>query len=227
MTLRYIRFLKMTLVLFIIMLYINAPGQEMKPERTLQYASLSSADKSHGDSGGIKSEVQKLAKGKFLVATSKLRDRMFGRSIILLVAHNQNGSMGLILNKQTDVKIADLLTDIKGLAKAPDRLHLGGPVSLDAFFLLIRMGKKPDESEHIFANIYMTQSQAVLKRIADHRKRGENFRFFAGYAGWTAGQLEVEVIRGDWLVMPADPEVVFDKDPDGLYDRLMPQKISI
>jgi putative transcriptional regulator len=227
MTTGAIRSLIAALALFSVILYSPALGQDIQPDRALYFASLSPADKSQGAVRTLQPEVRKLAKGIFLVATDRIQDRLFGRSVILLIAHNQNGSMGLIINKPTDVRIADLLPDIKGLAKAPDTLYLGGPVLLDAFFLLVRMGKKTDKSEHIFANIYLSQSQALLKRIADHRQRGENFRFFAGHAGWTAGQLESEVIRGDWLVIPADPEIVFDKDPAGIWDRLMPRKISI
>jgi putative transcriptional regulator len=227
MTVAAIRFLIAALALFILTLYCPALGQDIQSARSPYFAGLSSTDKSHGAVRAIHPEVQKLVKGKFLVATDRLQDRVFGHSVVLLIAHNQNGSMGLIINKPTDVRIADLLPDIKGLAKAPDTLHLGGPVLLNSFILLVGMGNKPDESEHIFANIYISQSQALLKRIVDHRKRGENFRFYAGHAGWGAGQLEAEVIRGDWHVMPADPNIVFDKDPAGIWNRLMPQKISI
>jgi putative transcriptional regulator len=227
MTAAEIRFLIAALALFIGSLYLPALGQDTQTDRALYFARLSAVDKSDGAVRAAKPEVQKLIKGKFLVATDRLQDRIFGGSVILLLAHNQNGSMGLIINKPTDVKIAALFPDIKGLAKASDALHLGGPVLLNSFFMLVRISKKPDESEHIFANIYISQSQALLKRMADHRKRGENFRFYAGYAGWGAGQLETEVIRGDWLVMPADVEMIFDKDPDRLYEKLMPRKISI
>jgi putative transcriptional regulator len=222
-----IRLLKAASVLLVIMLSLPAPAQETKPDQVLLVARSSSTDKSSGAVRDIKPEYEKLAKGRFLVSNSRIQDRIFGRSVILLVTHDQNGSMGLIINRQTDSKVADLLPDIKELAKLPDTLYFGGPVFLGTVFLLVRGGGDPGESEKVFDNIYISQSIALLKRMADDKGPQTKFRLYAGYAGWAAGQLEAEVIRGDWTVVPADPEMVFDKDPAGIWDRLMPQKISI
>jgi putative transcriptional regulator len=221
-----IRVLKAACLLFIILLALPAPGQDTKPDRVL-HAALSSTDKSSGAVRDLKPEYEKLAKGRFLVSNSRIQDRIFGRSVILLITHDQNGSMGLIINRQTDSKVADLLPDIKELAKSPDTLYFGGPVSLGSVFLLLRTGGNPGESEKVFDNIYISQSIVLLKRMADNSSPQSEFRLYAGYAGWAAGQLEAEVIRGDWIVVPADPEMVFDEDPAGIWDRLMPLKLSI
>ena len=221
------RLLKAALALFLIIIFVPAFGQDIKPDHALRIARSSSSDKSQGPIRNIKPEHQKLAKGRFLVADSRVQGQIFGQSVILLISHDQNGSMGLIINRQTDSGISDLLPDVKGLAQSPDALYLGGPVSLNRFFLLVRSGVKPEESENIIADIYISQSKALLGRMADEKRPGEKFRLYAGYAGWGAGQLEAEVIRGDWMVVPADPEIIFDKDPAGIWDRLMPQKIDI
>jgi putative transcriptional regulator len=206
---------------------LPAPGQDSNPDRALYAARSSSTDRSSGAVRDIKPEYEKLAKGRFLVSSSRIQDRIFGRSVILLITHDNNGSMGLIINRQTDSKIADLLPDIKVLAKSTDTLYFGGPVSLSNVFLLVRTGSKPGESENVFDDIYISKSTVLLKRMADDKSAQSQFRIYAGYAGWAAGQLQAEVIRGDWTVMPADPDMLFDKDPAGIWDRLMPQKISI
>jgi putative transcriptional regulator len=216
------------LALFIITLHFPALGQDTQQERSLHFARLSSADKSPGAARAIKPEIQKLAKGAFLVANKRIQDRIFGRSVILLIVHDQNGSMGLIINKQTEIRLAELFPDVKGLAKTSDSLYLGGPVSLSSVFLLVRAGKKPDESTHLIADIYISQNKDLLERMAKGaRKTRENFRIYSGYAGWGAGQLEAETLRGDWEVVPAKPDMIFDKDPSGIWDRLMPQKYDI
>jgi putative transcriptional regulator len=222
-----IRFLKASSVLLLFMFSLPAPAQEAKPDWVLQVARSSSTDKSSGTVRDIKPEYEKLAKGRFLVSNSRIQDRIFGRSVILLITHDQNGSMGLIINRQTDSTVADLLPDIKGLAKSPEALYFGGPVSLSSIFLLVRSGSKPDESENVIGNVYISRSIGLLRRLADDRRQKEKYRLYAGYAGWASGQLEAEVIRGDWTVVSADSEMVFDKDPAGIWDRLMPQKISI
>jgi len=204
-----------------------ASGLDVDTDQTLRIARLSSADRSRETPGTIRHETQKLAQGRFLVATNRIKDRIFGRSVILLVAHERSGSMGLMINKETESTIADLLPDVRELAGKPDRLYFGGPVSLGEVFLLVRMNEKPEESVKVVGNIYMSKSMALLKRLADGRKQGDKFRFYAGYAGWGAGQLEAEIIRGDWFVIEANPDIVFEQDPSALWDRLMPKTISI
>jgi putative transcriptional regulator len=217
------RFLNAILTLCVAVLCAPVFAQGAGTDRDVLLASLSGP----GNSGGVRPEVNKLEKGIFLVAGSRLKGGIFGRSVILLVSHDQNGAMGLIINKPTGVKLADLLADVKEFTGSGDRLYLGGPVALNSFFLLAQSPVKPDEAGHIIGNVYISRSLPLLKRMAEERRRGEAFRLYTGYAGWGPGQLEAEVLRGDWLPLSADPALVFDKDPDGIWERLMPQKMDI
>jgi putative transcriptional regulator len=219
--------LKISLAMFVIAISMPVTGQESKHDRFIQVARVASSDKTSGFVSDIKPEYEKLAMGKFLIASERIKDPRFSRSVILIIAHNQSGTLGLIINRQTDARIAELLPDIKGFAGSPDLIYVGGPVQIEEAFLLFRTDSKPDDAKNVFDNIHISQSLVLLKRLADEKKPEEKFRLYVGYAGWAAGQLEAEVIRGDWVVRPADPEILFDKDPAGVWDRLMPRKIEI
>ncbi len=160
------------------------------------------------------------SKGKFLVATNSITDPRFRETVILLINYDRNGTLGLIINRPTEVKLSTLFPGVKELQKRLDTAFIGGPVGMEQCFILIRSAVPPEESLHVFRDIYVSTSMSLLKRVAQGGKGGEKFRLYAGYAGWAAGQLERELSGGDWHVLQADPETVFSKDPEKIWQDL-------
>ncbi len=156
-----------------------------------------------------------LAPGKLLAANPESPDPYFAESVILLVRYNEKGSMGLIVNRPTKVPLARV---VKG---GEDPLYAGGPVARTGALALIRSGGKPEEADHVFADVYLTASRTLLeKRLA---AEPDAVRVYMGYCGWTAGQLQREVELGAWYIFRADAETVFHENPRSVWQRLIRQ----
>jgi len=161
-----------------------------------------------------------LSKGKFLVATGNITDPRFSETVIFLVSYGPDGAMGLVINRPTKARLADAFPDLERLKKRTDTLLLGGPVRTDQLFMLVRASIKPEDSSHIVKDIYVSGSETLLKKMVDKGESEKRIRVFAGYAGWGAQQLEREVARGDWYVMDADAESIFEKEPSKVWLEL-------
>jgi len=165
----------------------------------------------------------KLEKGKLLVASRDLSDPNFSETVILLLAYGPNGTMGVIINRPSDVKLATVLPEIKQLRRRPDTIHLGGPVLTNHVLLLIRSSKAPGDSLLIFGDVYASSSVTTLRHALERQGPKDLLRAYAGHAGWAPGQLEAEIERGDWYVTGAETEMVFTKSPKQLWQTLMPR----
>ena len=170
--------------------------------------------------GPFLSQVR-LAKGKFLVASRQLTDPNFGKTVVLLLEYDKKGAMGVVINRPTKVKLSRVFPDMQGLQERTDTVYRGGPVSANQLLLLVRSGSEPEKSRRVFEDIYLTSSRKVLKRIIAGAIGGEKFRIFAGYAGWSSGQLDMEVSKGGWHILRADSETVFDKKPSEIWPELI------
>jgi len=160
----------------------------------------------------------RLARGKFLVANKSLRDPTFSETVVLLVDYDDNGALGVVVNRPTDVPLTAALPEVKELRKRKDLIFLGGPVARDRMVLLLRATAAPPQSVEVFEKVYATGSLSALRHSID---RGEAVRAYAGYAGWGPGQLDAEVERGDWLIGPADSKAIFEDSPNGLWSRFV------
>lgn len=161
-----------------------------------------------------------LSKGKFLVAGPNITDPRFSETVILLVDYEPNGAMGLVINRPSRARLSSVFPEIEGLKKRADTIFSGGPVRMDQMFLLVRSSGKPEDSYHVFKDVYASGSKKLLQRMIDQVGAAKKFRVFAGYAGWGAGQLEREVARGDWYVLQADAESIFEKESSEVWREL-------
>lgn len=161
------------------------------------------------------------AKGKLLVARRGLLDPNFAETVILLLDYDEEGAMGLVINLPTELRVATVLPEVGGLAERDDRVYVGGPVAVSQMLLLVRSEEAPEDSLHVFADVYLSTSRALLERLGGEGRDAIAFRVFAGHSGWAPGQLDAEIGRGDWHVLPADAEVVFDDDTDVLWRDLI------
>ncbi|HZZ82642.1 MAG TPA: YqgE/AlgH family protein [Gemmataceae bacterium] len=151
--------------------------------------------------------------GKFLVARSSLRDAFFGRSVILLLQHSEEGAFGLVLTHQAKTE------------ELPFPIFVGGPCKMDG--LLMIHGRKdwldPEEDEpaEICPGVYLgTPEQFEKARGTSDDATG--FRVFTGYSGWAPEQLEGELNEGAWIVLPAMGDVIFSTPSDELWEKLAP-----
>ena len=171
-------------------------------------------------SNPFQSETE-LAQGKFLIAGRDLNDPNFSETVVLLVDYNQRGALGLVINRPTEVKLSTVLPEIEGVQERTDTVYMGGPVARGQMLLLIRSGSQPQEAHLVFADTYVSSSRAVLQRMVGGAEAGEKFRVYAGYAGWAPGQLDQEVARGDWYILQADAETIFDKAASEIWPELI------
>jgi putative transcriptional regulator len=162
-----------------------------------------------------------LNKGKFLVASRELGDPRFSETVVLLVEYGAAGAAGLIVNRPTEVALSTVWPDVEGLKRHKAPLHIGGPVEITVLQMLIQSHQRRQDSQHVFADIYVSVSAELLTKMAGETDSGERFRVYAGYAGWAEGQLEAEVLRGDWHIFRADTATLFDKDPAAIWPDLI------
>ncbi len=138
-----------------------------------------------------------------------LADTNFSRAVIFLCEHNQDGAMGLMINKPLNVKLDSVLEhldiDISGTELANTPIYMGGPVGQEHGFV-IYTPYQDDEDED---DIVISASKETLADIAQSTGP-EHFLITLGYAGWGAGQLEEEINRNDWLVVPYDKQIIFN-----------------
>jgi putative transcriptional regulator len=162
----------------------------------------------------------RLAKGVFLVASPDIQDPSFAGSVILLIGYDHEGSMGLIVNQRTRVDLATALPDVEELRGVKENLFLGGPVGRDRVVLLLRSSVAPEASLPVLDGLFITTSADVLRKVVAKDRRAETFHVYAGYAGWSPGQLDDEVARGDWRIVRGDDRILFDTPPSELWHRL-------
>lgn len=162
-----------------------------------------------------------LSKGKFLVASRDLNDPNFAEAVILLLDYNENGALGIMINRPTEVILTELLPGIKALHKRTDVAYIGGPVARHMVMLLTQTPKPPQDAQKVFADIYLLSQQSELERVLQSEGKRTQFRAYIGYAGWAAGQLDMEVARGGWLVVPAEAALIFDKTPAQVWPELI------
>ncbi len=160
----------------------------------------------------------------FLVADKHIMDSIFRETVIFLISHDQNGAMGVIINRPSDIALFSVLPDIKGLQQRNDSLYVGGPVAMNRLLILIQSGSLPEASVQLSDNVYLSAGSEALKRIVDSPRGDERFRVYAGYAGWAPGQLEQEISRSDWHIMEADSTVIFDKAASSIWPELNKMK---
>lgn len=167
-----------------------------------------------------------LKTGKFVVATTELRSPAFSETVVLLLEHGSNGTIGVIVNRPTQHRLSDVLDLLDDPSAFPGALYWGGPVAKGQLLMLLRSHTPPDGSIHVTEEVYWINETERQKQILDTNTSKAGVRIFAGYAGWGPGQLEEEVIRGSWRIVQADAESVFSSKIRRLWIDLYFQSSS-
>lgn len=157
------------------------------------------------------------AAGRLLLATPAVEDDTFWRSVILVLHHDEDGAQGVILNKPLDAHVDAVLPGWGSVVSEPNTVFHGGPVSLDSAVGLVTVpgdGGPPMGVRLLFGGVGLVDLDAPPLLVAPEIA---GMRVFAGYAGWTSGQLEAEIQRGDWYVVEAEPRDAFVEEPQDLW----------
>jgi len=153
----------------------------------------------------------------FLIAMPALEDPYFSNALVYICEHNENGALGVIVNRPIDMSLAGLLEkiDIKleaeRLANLP--VYFGGPVQLDRGFVLHRPHGQWQSTLVVNSEVGLTSSRDVLAAVGKEGLPAEII-VTLGYAGWEAGQLENELSQNSWLTVPAKPSILFEMPPE-------------
>ena len=163
------------------------------------------------------------AQGSILISEPFLQDAYFQRSVVLLVEHNTQGSMGFVLNKKTDLIVNTFFPELEEYPEIP--IYLGGPVSANRLFFIHSLGDLivPD-SVKIKDRLYFDGDFEALKRYIQtgHSIEGK-VKFFLGYSGWTEGQLGNEISKNSWVVSHAAKENVLLADGESFWKNSLEQ----
>lgn len=164
--------------------------------------------------------------GRLLVARPQVKG-FFAESVIVLVDHGADGSLGLLVNRPIPHSVAELLPEFEDARGHDEPAFLGGPVAKDRLLLLVRAKAPPPGSAPVLGEVHVSGSRETLRALLAKPPAGGELRAYVGYAGWAPGQLAGEIARGDWLVAPGDAASVFTREPAALWQRLFERHRTI
>jgi putative transcriptional regulator len=166
--------------------------------------------------------AHKSLKGQLLLDGGKLHGSFFHRSVVLICQHDAEGAFGLILNRSSENKVGQALVANLSEQVKEQFLFIGGPVQPGALSYLHTDAFLADAN--VMLNLSLGHSLDALVDLSESYSPTQKLKLFAGYSGWTAGQLDHEMERKDWLVHPASLDLVFHPQPDQLWRKILLQK---
>ncbi|NOY49953.1 MAG: YqgE/AlgH family protein [Chlorobi bacterium] len=167
----------------------------------------------------IKSNNLEPRRGRLLISEPFMGDYYFGRSVVLLAEHNEEGSFGVVLNKIIHEPINAVL---KGLPPFDSKIYVGGPVDTSSTFYIHTLGDKIEGSMTIGNGLYWGGDIEVVKElIILNQLNTSNIRFFIGYSGWGANQLKEELKRNSWIVNPNVDKSILQMPIEQMWKNLL------
>ena len=157
--------------------------------------------------------------GKLLIAEPFLDDPYFKRSVVLLTEHNENGSIGFILNKPIEIKLKDAVGELPPI---DSNIHLGGPVARETLHFLHTEGEQIDGSLEIMKGLFWGGNFETLKKLIEQDKiKPESIKFFVGYSGWEPEQLDKELKLNSWIVLDGDLNNIMKRNTTNLWKDIL------
>jgi putative transcriptional regulator len=162
-----------------------------------------------------------LAAGKVLVASRDLPDPNFAKTVILLVQYDEDGVVGLILNRRSKVPVSRVLDEVAGAKKRPDPVYAGGPVGRTEVLALVRPRRPSADARRVVGDVFVVSSKEAMEKTFASAPDADTVRVYLGYSGWTEPQLEHELDLGAWYIFQGSAKAVFDSDPESLWERFI------
>ena len=158
-------------------------------------------------------------KGKILISEPFLPDTFFNRTVVYLADHNADGSVGFILNKKLEIKVCDAISGFDGWE---EYLSMGGPVAPDTLHYLHNLGDFIPKSVLVDENIFWGGDIGFIRKMIKAGKlNNSQIRFFLGYSGWSAGQLERELKENSWVIARIKTDIVLNNQVDNTWKRVL------
>jgi len=157
--------------------------------------------------------------GKLLVSSPALHDPNFRKTVVLIAHHDEEGAMGLVLSRPSEVAAVDAVPALEGLPGAGDPIFVGGPVQPEAFMVLAEFNDVDDAAAPIMDRLGFMPAESEPEDLSISR-----MRLFAGYSGCGIGQLEAELEEASWIVVDALTDDAFAEDPDELWRTVLHRK---
>jgi putative transcriptional regulator len=159
--------------------------------------------------------VLKPTKGRLLISVPFMNDFYFGRSVVLLTEHNEEGSIGFILNKPLDTKVDSAINDFPDFNS---KLYMGGPVEKTSLFYIHTLGSLVKDSIEISKGLFWGGNFDTIKKLIETGVMSEDdIRFFVGYSGWGKNQLDKELSEKSWLVSETNVPEIMSMNPDSFW----------
>ncbi len=155
------------------------------------------------------------------MAGPALLDPNFWRTVVLIVEHNEEGALGLVLNRPSETSVGDAVPQLGALIDPDEQLFIGGPVQPSAVIVLSEFEDPTDAALLAFDDVGVLGTAPSDEDLAVNIRAG---RAFLGHAGWGPGQLDGELERGDWILEPAKLEDAFSGDARGLWSEVLTRK---
>ncbi|HXS80715.1 MAG TPA: YqgE/AlgH family protein [Gammaproteobacteria bacterium] len=166
--------------------------------------------------------AQTISSGTLLVASPQLTDVNFARSVVLVLQHDENGTVGVVLNRPTSLVPGTIFPELaEGLGAYDGRLFRGGPIAPTRLLYLVRgLAAATVNGPEVLDKVFLSIDDGSLSDMVRLADGTDELRLYAGHAAWVPGQLQAEIGAGGWQVLLATPELVFDEDPGSLWSKL-------
>lgn len=161
--------------------------------------------------------AQDLSVGKILVASRQSHDADFAQTVILLVRHDRQTTVGLFVNRPLTIPLTEVYPELK---QGQLKLYAGGPLTV-GIRALYRSRTKPAGASPILDDVSMISTTTLLGKMVEAGTPSSVFRVYAGFTGWSPGQLRNEIASGLWHVIAGDARVIFDLHPETVWSRLI------
>ena len=159
------------------------------------------------------------SQGKVLIAEPFLNDTYFKRSVVFITEHNSEGSVGFVLNKPVELKVQDVIQNFPYIEAG---ISIGGPVNTNTLHYIHTLGDVIPDSVRVLDNVFWGGDFNALKElIARGKVRKDQIRFFLGYSGWVALQLENELKESAWLVAEINAELIMKGEEVGFWNQIL------
>ncbi len=159
--------------------------------------------------------------GQLLLASPSLRDPNFRRAVVLVGAHSEEGAMGVVLNRPSTATVGEVVPQLEPAIDEDETVFVGGPVQPHSIVFLAEFSDPEPAGLLVLGRIGFPTPETDIEELADVTLRR---RVFAGYAGWSGGQLDAEIDQGDWIAHPAQPDDIFSDEPAVLWSRVLARK---
>ena len=171
---------------------------------------------------GEETLAQPPTKGSLLIAREGLSDPRFSETVVLLLQHDTGGSLGIMLNRPTWVTPTTVFPELDFLDDYEGHIYIGGPLQRSNILILAKgIGNLETDAILVMENIYASSELDFLRLITNFAKNESNLRLYTGHAEWGPQQLDQEIKRGDWRVIPAKPELIFASEPLRLWRQTL------